>query len=216
MAGQQRGPRNPSQRGDFTGNKKEALQREHAEQLEERRDELGLMDQVKATVRDEGVIDLMGATPTLDLGGQREEQDVDVVTESGQQLDAAGRPDDGAIHDALHGQPMDTQAREPMPAPRAAEQPSGRVISDPHKGGYEVRELEPERPIAATNATEALQRDALTKPCEIRALYDLEDVTIGYGNTHTFREGYRYRVPRWVAAHLEEKSLVQVTNLTPA
>lgn len=42
----------------------------------------------------------------------------------------------------------------------------------------------------------------------IRVNSDLEDVTIGAGNNYTFMEGQQYRVPAYVAAHLEEKGYV--------
>ena len=41
----------------------------------------------------------------------------------------------------------------------------------------------------------------------VRVNCDLEDVTLGYGNTYTFLAGRRYRVPRWIADHLEERGL---------
>lgn len=42
----------------------------------------------------------------------------------------------------------------------------------------------------------------------IRVAVDLEDVTIGAGNQYTFRRGKKYKVPKHVADHLEEKGLL--------
>lgn len=60
-------------------------------------------------------------------------------------------------------------------------------------------------PKAAPGPTVA--RDPLEKVI-IRVNCDLEEVTLGYNNTVSFKEGGRYRVPRWVAEHLDEKGLV--------
>lgn len=42
----------------------------------------------------------------------------------------------------------------------------------------------------------------------IRVNTNLEDVTIGAGNTYSFEEGRKYRVPAHIADHLEEKGIV--------
>lgn len=47
----------------------------------------------------------------------------------------------------------------------------------------------------------------LNEKVVVRVNCDLEEVTLGYGNIFSFVEGRRYRVPRWVAMHLEEKGL---------
>lgn len=220
MAGQQRGRKNPSQRGDFTGNKKEALAREHAETVEERRQEIGLVTAGQQAIKDEGVIDLMDKTPRVDF----DDPDLmralaaDVASKQAAPQDVRGAPADGPTEDVVQGLPVDPHARVPHLTQEPVEQPQGRRLDGGGKSTIEVTELEPEKPLAAFSAGDALERDtnALNQPCEIKVMYDLEDVTIGYGNTYTFREGYRYRVPRWVAAHLEEKQLAYVTNLTPA
>lgn len=48
----------------------------------------------------------------------------------------------------------------------------------------------------------------LNEKVVIRVNADLEDVTLGYGNVYSFIEGRRYRVPRWVADHLDSKGLI--------
>lgn len=42
----------------------------------------------------------------------------------------------------------------------------------------------------------------------MRVVEDLEDVTIGYGNTFTFEAGRTYKVPAFVYNHLAEKGYV--------
>ncbi len=190
MPGQQRAAKaapkrqrkNPSQRGDFTGNKKEALQREHEETVASRREELGMIGAAKAQIKDEGIIDLMDGQPKLDGTDEL----------------------------------VDAAAREPAPL----EQPPVVAPEGTKLGGSEtsidVFEIPPEPPQALHQPGEAYNVTVAKEPTLIRSLYDIEDVTIGQGNTFTFREGYRYKVPRWVAAHLEEKGLCDVLSLTLA
>lgn len=42
----------------------------------------------------------------------------------------------------------------------------------------------------------------------IRVNQDIEQMTVGAGNTYDFVVGQKYRVPRHIADHLEEKGLV--------
>lgn len=194
MASQQRGKRNPSTRGDFTGNKKEALQREHEEQVSARREEIGLANANKQAVKDDGVISLMSGQPELEL------DDPDLTRALAAQQ--AGEDDTD-----LDVEVAEAVGQQPTPVEQGTRLGSGTTNID-------VFELEPERPQAASPKGEVLDADRLNEPTLIRSLYDVEDVTIGYGNTFTFREGYRYRVPRWVAAHLEEKGLADVLSLS--
>lgn len=141
-------------------------------------------------------------------------------------LISAGRQqvrDEGVI-DLMEGEPklegtdelIDAAAREPEVVP--SQEPVGPQGTKLHGGGQstiDVYELPEERPQAAVAQGEALTAELMNEPTLIRSLYDIEDVTIGYGNNFTFREGYRYRVPRWVAAHLEEKGLALVLSLNP-
>lgn len=181
VATQQRRPGPQSGRGDFTGRQKEALQQEHEEAVDARRDELGLITAGKKAVRDEGIIDLTSGQPVL---------------EGTDEL-------------------IDAAAREPGVLPPTDELPPGGKRLGTGTTNIEVVELPAEKPQAAVQPGEMLTADMLEKPALIRSLYDVEDVTIGYGNTFTFREGYRYKVPRWVASHLEEKGLCLVLSLSP-
>jgi hypothetical protein len=42
----------------------------------------------------------------------------------------------------------------------------------------------------------------------IRVNEDIEDMTLGVGNNYTFKAGQKYKVPKHVADHLEEKGYV--------
>lgn len=131
--------------------------------------------------------------------------------------------DEGVI-DLTSGQPVlegtdqliDAAARQPGVVEPEPETPAEGTRIGSSTATIDVRELPEEKPKAAQQAGEVLTKEMSNTPTLIRSLYDIEDVTIGYGNTFTFREGYRYRVPRWVAAHLEEKGLALVLSLEPA
>lgn len=60
------------------------------------------------------------------------------------------------------------------------------------------------QPVAPSATT--VEREAVL----VRARYDLEQVTIGHGNTYDFEEGRQYKVPPNVANHLAERALVDV------
>lgn len=187
MAGQQRGGKPQSRRGDFTGNQKDKLAQEHAELVAAREGELGLINQSVRDAKDGGVIDLMaGGDGTL----QHPDLDPDEVVEVNQR---------GA----------QTELRSPdKPNEEGTELlGSGATIS--------VVEMPEEKPRAALVKGSAFTPDTLNEPCMVKALYDLEDITLGYGNTVTLKSGWRYKLPRWAAAHLEEKGLVLVLDLSP-
>ena len=191
----QRGKRPASQRGDFTGNQKEALLREHEEALAERREEIGLINATKQQVKDEGVIDLMDGVPKLDHPASAGPQDTVLV----------GEDADGGL----------------IPLEKREENPDGERLQSSTSAKHnvvEVYELPEERVTAASSSGKqvGLSQEELNAPVTVRALYDLEEVTLGYGNTFDFKEGYRYRVPRWAAQHMEEKQLVTVLSLASA
>lgn len=216
--------KNPSQRGDFTGNKKEALQREHEAAVSERRDEIGMVTAQTAAIKDEGVIDLMGSEPRLDtLRGEKATTDPLIAAATGQPSnDDDDEPKltraewEALIADVDSRPIVDTSAREPVIAQPAVEPNTGATRLGDSKTSIDVFELEPERAQASAAVGEALTADLANEPTLIRTLYSLEDVTIGYGNNFTFKEGYKYKVPRWVAAHLEEKGLCDVLSLNVA
>lgn len=42
----------------------------------------------------------------------------------------------------------------------------------------------------------------------MRVSVDLDDVTIGHGNTYSFKVGQKYRVPRYIYAYMDERGFV--------
>jgi hypothetical protein len=52
---------------------------------------------------------------------------------------------------------------------------------------------------------ESLGVESADETTVIRVAEDLDFVTIGVGNNYSFKAGQKYKVPRNVAAHLEEK-----------
>jgi hypothetical protein len=42
----------------------------------------------------------------------------------------------------------------------------------------------------------------------VRFNIDMDDVTLGHGNTFSFKEGQRYKLPRWAAEHLSDKGVI--------
>ncbi len=75
-------------------------------------------------------------------------------------------------------------------------------------GAAQIEELPDPKPnISAVGTRTSLASDPDEKVI-IRVNCDLDEVTLGYGNTVSFKQGGKYRVPRWVANHLEEKGLV--------
>lgn len=146
---------------------------------------------------------------------EQRREELGIVTASTKQIKDEGVIDLTSGKPVLEGtdQVIDAAAREPgVVEPEKQVAPEGeRIGSGTSK--LDVRELPAEKPRAAVQKGEVLTADMANTPTLIRSLYDIEDVTIGYGNTFTFREGYRYRVPRWVAGHLEEKGLALVLSL---
>jgi hypothetical protein len=76
----------------------------------------------------------------------------------------------------------------------------------------EVIDLTEEKPAPpAENVGDVEVSDAITIEDDLvdfRVNTTLEQVTIGVGNTYDFVEGQKYRAPRWVYQHLDEKGVV--------
>lgn len=185
MPGTQRDQGRPqSRRGDATGHKADVLRREAEDQLEARREEIGMLHQSTENAKQNGVVDLTGEEPVLDYKGDAA-------------LDGKLVGNDGSLYEAPQEVSGGTQIN------------SG--------SSYTVEEIEPPtESLAQISADEVVNRDALNRPVLIRAEYDLEDVTIGYGNTYTLKQGWRYKVPRHVAIHLESKNVITVLDLLNA
>ncbi len=82
-----------------------------------------------------------------------------------------------------------------------------RVLRTPG-GSLTIEELpEPKPRVDAQGKPVARNLDPEEKVV-VRFNCDLEEVTIGHGNTFTFKQGQKYRLPRWVAEHFDEKGVL--------
>lgn len=100
-----------------------------------------------------------------------------------------------------HAEEMERRAEELGMATQAAREISNEVTD--YTGGAQPGEPEA---VVVGDTVEIVE--AGERSVEIRINTDLEEVTIGAGNTYNFKEGQRYKVPAHVAAHLEEKGFV--------
>jgi len=66
----------------------------------------------------------------------------------------------------------------------------------------------PHWPPHASNEVEAVDVEVEEPKVVFRVNETIEGVTIGYGNNYDFIEGQRYRAPKTVYDHLEEKGLI--------
>lgn len=175
-------PRARAQRGDFTGTETERLQREHADELARRQQEIGLTNAVDVVIEQEGVFD--PATGQL----------IDMPPEAKAKVDALGDTvieveDPDAILD-----PHNTPPRDPLQGfqEMIPKQKQKRVSSNP----MEVTDL----------GDEVIVTEEEYKV--IRVNTDIEDMTYGVGNTMTFLRGRRYSIPLDLYRHLESKGLI--------
>src|SRR5664279_4704093 len=148
-----------AKQNDFTGRKREALQREHSAELTAREGEISSAANERARSVAEDIVDY-----------------------SPEGLAAA----EEAVLDAA----------------KVAEE-AGELVGTPGSAAA-VYQL----PEDAPSLKEAVPADRLNYLVVIRAASDIEDMTFGAGNHYSFTEGRRYRVPRYIAMHLEEKALV--------
>lgn len=111
---------------------------------------------------------------------------------------------------------LEDDGQGPLDLGPAPEQTEAERLHTAHgEATYDV-EILPEvtRRRAAASKGEVLTTDQLKEKVVVDVIYDVEAATIGYGNTYDFVAGRAYRVPRWVAAHLEEKSLGRMREVS--
>lgn len=167
MAAQSRTrPGRQARPGDVTGQKREALAREHSEEIKAREGQLTMLTQEKQRSVDEDIIDL------------ETNEVINATTGVATKMDE----DDEDEAPRLIGSSTSTLDIEELPDPKPQVDDRGNVVL-------------------------AQSVEYLNEKVVIRVNCDLEDVTLGYGNTFTFLEGRRYRVPRWVQQWLEERGL---------
>ena len=175
--------RTPQNRGDFTATERDRLTTENAEELARRQKEVGLVNQVQEMVDEEGVFDPAS-------GALLEGPDVDAVEYVG---------DEDEIIDASTD-----------PAATKREQ-----VTDPLKDFQNpITQQAPKTRRANPRGVDVVEEDDF-EPVVVEAEYvvirasdDLEDFTFGAGNNYTLVRGRKYRLPKAVADHLDEKGYV--------
>jgi len=209
-----------SSAGDATGRKRQALAKEHADELKARGDEISLAQAEEDERAANGVFDpATGAEVAL-----TDEEQQELAAQAFRDAASAGlapgtrqvgdpgveTDDDGILY--VDDQPeFGVQTNDTAILGVGMESPSqvlGGVPSDEL-----VRQIvDKDSRVARTNGIDAVEVNdvvvADTPTKVIRVNTTLEDVTVGVGTSYTFEEGKQYRVPANVAAHLEEKGYV--------
>jgi hypothetical protein len=172
-----------AQRGDYTGQQRQRLTEEKAQELAERQKEIGLVNQVDIVVEEEGIFDpVTGELEELPEGAQTK---IDQLRDQPVVVD-----DDDAVLDPTHTavpyDPMkDLRDLQTQQQPRP-------VPSNP----LEVVDLGPE-PITVDDEWRV-----------VRVNTDIEEMTYGVEHTYTFLRGRRYRVSRDLYDWLESRGVV--------
>jgi hypothetical protein len=161
-------PRQGARHGDTTGKTREALQREHADELKERQGEI-------TTIANE----------------HERSINEDIVDYSDPERPVIEKPDGSQ------------ELADPV-------QKREEEREDETDLGFGVSVIEEPEPEAARRFHEALKTDPeyLNEKVLVRVNADLPDMTFGHNVTLSFEEGRRYRLPRYMAIHLEEKGLI--------
>lgn len=173
-------PRGP-QRGDFTGAQRQRLVEEKAQELADRQQEIGLVNQVDTVVEEEGVFDpSTGAMVEMSAEGQVRIEDLSqpVVVDEDPILDPST---------SAQGYDSMSDLRTTETQPRA---------KPPATNPMEVVDLG-EEPVTVEEEWKV-----------IRVNTDVEQMTYGVGNEYTFLRGRRYRVPKHLYQWLESRGVV--------
>lgn len=105
---------------------------------------------------------------------------------------------------------IDTSSEPTLAAERAEPVPEGRNINTGSNANVKVMELPQPEAAKARGPMEAVEEGRENDPIVVQSLFDLEDITLGYGNDMSLKSGYRYKLPRWMAEHLESRGVVNV------
>jgi hypothetical protein len=174
------------QRGDFTGRETQRLQRENADKLVERQNEIGLAGEVDLVVEEEGVFDPV----------------------SGELVEMS--PEGQAKVEALN-QPIEVEEAEPVY--EIGEGPKPLDLMQPFEDTQRTKPRS--RKKASPEPIEVEIEDLGDEPVfvedeyvNIRVNTDIEDMTYGAGNVFSLARGKQYRVSKHIARHLESKGLV--------
>jgi len=173
-------PRGP-QRGDFTGAQRQRLAEEKAQELADRQQEIGLVNQVDIVTEEEGIFD--PATGAM----------VEMSAEGTARIEDLSQPmvvDEDPILDPS----TSAQAYDPMKDLRPTE--TQQQARPTPTNSMEVVDLG-EEPMTVEEEWKV-----------IRVNTDIEQMTYGVGNEYTFLRGRRYRVPKHLYQWLESRGVV--------
>lgn len=169
---------------DATGRKAQQLAQEHAEAVAAREGQLGMVTAAARSIQHDDVIDVD------DDGSMRLESTGELVD---------GRAPEGAIGT--------------LPEPPSQEElDAGEKVWG--VTGADVTEIEPEaaQVLGQPDGVVITDQEVLNRRVLVIAEYDQEDITLGKDNLLTIRRDYKYRMPMWMAIHLEEKGLVRALS----
>jgi hypothetical protein len=177
-------PRGAPQRGDFTGQERQRLTEEKAQELAERQKEIGLVNQVDLVVEEEGIFD--------PVTGQL----VELPPEAEARIAALEEPievEQDPIFDPTQTGVYQGQSQRAANLTDTLTKPRAKPPASNH---MEIEDLG-EEPIVVEDEWRI-----------IRVNTDVEDMTYGVGNTLTFLRGRRYRVPQHLYEWLESRGVV--------
>lgn len=98
-----------------------------------------------------------------------------------------------------HAEELARRADEISMATIAAEEAASNSVTD--------LTANPSKPVII-DSVEEVEINLSEATVIIRVNEDVEDMTFGVGNNYTFKAGQKYKVPRNVADHLEEKGYI--------
>jgi hypothetical protein len=213
-------PKQRTSGGDATGRKREQLQKEHAEELKARGDEISLAQAEEDEAAANGVFD--------PESGQQIARSIDEIDDAEVYRAVAsaslapgtrqvGDPqttvdDDGILYVDGHGEEFGVQTNDTpilgvgqeTPFQVVGGVPNDELVRDiVDKDSYAAR-----RTLTNGEVQDLEVAQARNETKVIRVNTTLEEVTIGVGTSFNFEEGKQYRVPAHVAAHLEEKGYI--------
>lgn len=211
--------------GDVTGRKRDQLQKEHAEELAKRGDEISLAQAEEAERNQNGVFDpatgeeiptqqaRTDLTPEEAAEAFRTTASVGLAPGTRQVGDPGTEVDDDGIL-YVDGMEDGVQTNETPIIGVGQESPFPVVGGAPND--EIVRQIVDDDSYAARRGGISNTPDVIDSGVQladegtkvIRVNTTLEQVTIGVGTEYNFEEGKQYRVPAHVAAHLEEKGYV--------
>jgi len=174
-------PRGTAQRGDFTGQERQRLAEEKAQELAQRQQEIGLVNQVDMVIEEEGIFDPASGTV------------IEVPTEAQERIERLQEPVTVEA-DPILDPKIKVPGYDPM---KDLQETQIQQQTRPQAANtLEVQDLGPE-PVVVEDEWR-----------DIRVNTDIEEMTYGAGNTLTFLRGRRYRVPRDLYNWLESRGVV--------